>query len=282
MIRLAFISDIHANLLALEAVIEDIQKQYIDEVLILGDIVGRGPQGSAVTKRIQKLGWRSIRGNHEDYTLAFRHKKIDKNWLTAPEWSAARWIAAELDDDDVHYLSSLPMTLTSTLNPEVRLFHGSPQSHREGIAPWTSQERCEEHLQSIKEPLFVCGHTHRSLLREFSIGTIINAGSVGLPFNGDHRSQYVILSFQKGELMGVDFRRISYDRDAFLKIYETSGFMKAGGLTAHLLKIELQTAQPYLTPFLRWVYGENKHPTYENMEAFLSQYVPPENYPSIK
>ena len=92
--RIAVIADIHANMPALEAVIRDIEQQEIDEVLVGGDLVGRGPQGSAVVKRIIEEGWAGVRGNHEDYLLNFRRRTVREEWLTAEEWSALRWMAA--------------------------------------------------------------------------------------------------------------------------------------------------------------------------------------------
>ncbi len=72
MARIAVIADIHGNMPALEAVISDLADQAVDEVLVGGDLVGRGPEGSRVVKRVRELGWPAIGGNHEDYLLAFR------------------------------------------------------------------------------------------------------------------------------------------------------------------------------------------------------------------
>lgn len=69
--RIAILADIHANVPALTAVIRDIDQQHIDEVLVGGDLVGRGPQGTAIVEVIASKGWDCIRGNHEDYTLNF-------------------------------------------------------------------------------------------------------------------------------------------------------------------------------------------------------------------
>ena len=93
MTRLAVLADVHGNMPALEAVIEDIESHGVDEVLVGGDLVGRGPEGSLVTRRIRELGWPSIRGNHEEYVLTFRKGEVPADWLEAKEWAAARWMA---------------------------------------------------------------------------------------------------------------------------------------------------------------------------------------------
>ncbi len=79
--KIAVLADIHGNLPALEAVLADIDAQRPDEVLVGGDLVGRGPQGSAVVRCIRERGWRAVRGNHEDYLLGFRRAGWDVLFL---------------------------------------------------------------------------------------------------------------------------------------------------------------------------------------------------------
>jgi len=177
MIRVAVLADIHGNLPALEAVIEDIAAQQPDEVLVGGDLVGRGPCGKDVVQRVTDMGWRSVRGNHEDYLLAFRHKRVRSHWLTAPEWAAARWMAGELDEAAASTLEGLPLTLLSELAPELRLVHGTPRSNSEGIGPWTSHEQVEAHFSTVAEPVLVCGHTHRPRFPDPGDIPLFNDGS---------------------------------------------------------------------------------------------------------
>lgn len=275
MTRIAVLADVHGNLPALEAVIEDIGHQSIAEVLVGGDLVGRGPQGSAVTHRIRQLGWRSIRGNHEEYVLTFRQGDVPADWLEADEWSASRWMANELSDDDAEFLAALPFSLTSRLAPELRLVHGSPKGTNDGIGPWTSDLQMEAHADSVGERVLVCAHTHRPLDRSFPSGRIVNVGSVGLPFNGDRRAQYAVIDLA-GDRIDVEFRKVDYDLGETLEIYESSGFLAAGGVTAQLLKMELQTAQPYLVPFLHWASTLEIAPTSANIDRFLGFYDPTE------
>lgn len=276
MTKIAVISDIHGNVPALEAVIADIDSQRVDEVLVGGDLVGRGPQGSSVVQHIVALRWPCIRGNHEDYLLQFRRQQIPDGWLEADEWAASRWMAAELSDSDIAYLDSLPFSLTSRLEPRLRLVHGSPRSNNEGLGPWTSDEELEEHFESVAESLLVCAHTHRPLTHEFDAGMVINVGSVGLPFNGDRRAQYVIFDID-GPDVAVDFRRVEYDLRRTLDIYESTGFLGEGGVTAQLLKMELEQAAPYLVPFLYWVEAVGREPSSSQIDEFRRIYDPQES-----
>jgi predicted phosphodiesterase len=273
--RIAVIADIHGNTPALEAVLDDLGSQGPDEVLVAGDLVGRGPRGSAVIAEVRARGWRSVRGNHEDYLLAFRRREVPEAWWRLNEWSAARWMAAELSEDDVAYLESLPLTISSDLNPDLVLTHGTPRSHSEGLGPWSSDGKLTGHLERISGSLLVCAHTHRPMHRTLPAGQVVNVGSVGLPFNGDRRAQYAVLDLEK-DRWTVRFRQVDYDLDRTLEIYDTSGFRSAGGVTAELLRLELLHAAPFLVPFLKWCEALGAAPAPERIAEFLDLYDPAE------
>lgn len=271
MSRIAVVADIHANMPALDAVVADIDRRDVDEVLVGGDLVGRGPQGRRVVETVDELGWSCIRGNHEDYVLQFRRRDVPDDWLEAEIWAASRWMADELGDWHETFIDSLPFSTTAESAPGLRLVHGSPTSYHEGLGEWTSEETLREHLDSIDERLLVCAHTHRPLHRELSAGQIVNVGSVGLPFNGDSRAHYAIFE-SSGDGWEVEFRRIDYDRNRFLEIYEETGFLEEGGITASILRMEVETARPYVVPFRKWAEIEGVRPTESNFAEFLEIY----------
>lgn len=272
--RVAVLADIHGNVPAFEAVIADLGRQNVDEVLLGGDLVGRGPGGSRVVAMARERGWRGIRGNHEDYLLGFRRGETPEEWRGEDVWSAACWMAAELAESDLPYLESLPLTLRSEAIPAIRVVHGTPESNSDGIGPWTSDERMIEHLSGIEEDVLVCAHTHRPLERSFpGGGRIVNVGSVGLPFNGDHRAQYVVLDNDCDDLR-VEFRKVDYDVETVLALYKETGFLASGGVTAQLLRLELEQAAPFVVPFLFWARSEGRVPTVDLIDAFLGVYSP--------
>ncbi len=276
--RIAILADIHGNMPALRAVIEDIEAEAPDEVFVGGDLVGRGPEGSRVIAAVRQRGWPSIRGNHEDYLLDFRHRRVPGSWWKADEWAASRWMAAELTDEDIDYIDSLPYSQSLSAGrpvPPLRLAHGTPASANEGIGPWTSDRTLARHLDSIDEDFLVVGHTHRPLLRETAAGCVVNVGSAGLPFNGDRRAQYAIFD-RDGERWKVTFRQVDYDLAETLEIYRTSGFLQAGGITARLLELELRNARPLLVPFLHWARTLRREPTLDRLDEFLELFDPEE------
>ena len=271
MTRIAILADVHGNMPALEAVIRDLADQAVDEVLVGGDLVGRGPQGSRVVKRVRELGWPAIGGNHEDYLLAFRHGDVPEEWLHTREWAAARWMAAELDDDDDDWLSDLPFSIA---RPGLRLVHGTPQTNREGIGPWTGDEEVADHLAAVDERVLVCAHTHRPLICEPDAGLVVNVGAVGLPFNRDHRAQYAIFTAGGDHGWQVELRGAAYDLEEIYRIYESSGFLAEGGVTSRLLLMELEHASPILVPFLEWARHTAVEPDSGALESFLEIFTP--------
>ncbi len=275
MARIAVLADLHGNVPATEAVLADLERQRVDEVLLGGDLVGRGPQGGAVVRRLAATGWRSVRGNHEDYLLDFRAGRVPADWLFTEEWSAARWMASELSASESAYIAALPFSLSSALAPGLRLVHGSPRSANEGLGPWTAEQELCDHLALVEESLLVCAHTHRPMERRVPGGTVVNVGSVGLPFNGDRRAQYTI--FEPTESgWEVELRGVPYDLAEIFEIYESSGFLAAGGATARLLRLELEHARPFLVPFLKWAEASAVRPEPQRIPDFLDFFRPEE------
>ena len=275
MTRVAILADIHGNTAALEAVVADVARQAPDLVLVGGDLVGRGPEGSAVVARIRELGWPSIRGNHEDYLLDFRHRRVPEEWWHQREWAAARWMAAELSDADAGYIESLPYTLTAPQAPGLLLAHGTPRSANEGLGPWTSDRALGRQLDAIEESVLVVAHTHRPMRRRLADGEVVNVGSVGLPFNGDPRAQYAILTLSDGGCK-TEFRQVDYDRERTRAAFRETGFLDAGGVTAELLAMELDRARPFLVPFITWARTMRLTPESRRVAEFLDLYDPEE------
>ncbi len=272
MTRIAILADIHGNIPALEAVLDDVVSQVVDEVLVAGDLVGRGPEGSRVVRRVRELGFPAIGGNHEDYLLDFRQGNIPEEWRESEEWNAARWMATELDDEDVAYIEALPFSLA---RPDLLVVHGTPESNRHGIGPWTEDEEIDGFLAQVDENVLVCAHTHRPLWSERDAGMVVNVGSVGLPFNRDRRAQYAVFERDTGRWgWRLEMRQVGYDLERIFTVYETSGFLEAGGVTARLLRLELEHAAPLLVPFIEWARAAEVPAASEQLEPFFRFHRP--------
>jgi diadenosine tetraphosphatase ApaH/serine/threonine PP2A family protein phosphatase len=264
---LAIVADIHGNMPAFEAVVDDISAQGIDDVIVNGDMVGRGPQGDAVVQRVRALGWPCVRGNHEEYLLNFAQDRIPEEWRHAEEWAASRWMAAELSASSLDFIDDLPFSLR---RGDLFIVHGTPTSTRRGIGPWTRDADIEPYFDGSARVL-VCAHTHTAMLRHLpGARVVVNVGAVGLPFNGDDRAQYAIFRDDGA----IELRGVEYERNDILQIYEDSGFLAEGGITATLLRHELVRARPFLVPFQRWCAAQDLVADSTQLPAFLAWHNP--------
>ena len=255
-VRIAVLADVHGNLPALEAVLADAEHHAVDELIVNGDLVNRGPQGAAVVARLTALGARLTLGNHDDLMrmLVDRDPALPEEFHGAPFWSANRWCAAELEGAGrLDALRALPMTtsLRPAGAPRVLIAHGTPRHYREGLGRRSSDATLSEILEMHPTDVLVGSHTHQPMARRWGRTLVVNSGAVGSPFNGDGRAQYLWLTLVDGAWR-PEFRRVAYDQGASLEAYESSGYLAAGGLLARLFRDEVRDARSYLVPFQMW------------------------------
>lgn len=231
--RIAVLSDIHANLPALDAVLADAGE--VDAVWHLGDVVGYGPEPDAVVARLREVGAEGVRGNHD--AAACGGSEID--WFNPDARRAMEWTRAAISPEAVAWLSALP---ERRLLEGVDLVHGSP---REPIWEYiTTSGVALANMALLEGPMGLHGHTHVpvawiedgghvELVRAASKASLelggrralVNPGSVGQPRDGDPRASYAILDPVVGT---VHWRRVAYD------IESVQSTMRHAGLPASL------------------------------------------------
>ncbi len=214
--RLAVLSDIHANLAALDAVCDDLPT--VDEVWVLGDIVGYGPQPNEVIRRLQELGAKAVIGNHDGAAIG----TVDASWFNPDAAAAIRWTASVLDGTSTAYLAKLPQVQREG---ELTAVHGSP---RQPIWEYiTDAGIASANLDAFSTRHCLYGHTHlpviyradgsRMTVVPATTGTAItvdarrslmNPGSVGQPRDGNPDASYLLLDLAAGR---AEFRRVPYD-----------------------------------------------------------------------
>src|ERR671935_1311200 len=179
--RLALISDIHGNGVALDAVLAELTRWRVDEIICLGDVAVGGPQPQAVIARLRELDCRSVRGNAEGWLLDGLPPGRSEETRRLGEIVA--WARAALSRDDLEYLAGLPPTLTVTADGlSLLCFHGSPRSDVESLLATTSDDKLDEALAGAPAARVLAGgHTHLQLLRPYGERLLVNPGSVGLP-----------------------------------------------------------------------------------------------------
>jgi predicted phosphodiesterase len=216
--RVAALYDIHGNLPALDAVLADVARERVDAVVVGGDVAG-GPLPAEVLGRLAALGvpahW--IEGNGEREMLAL--EGADPSGLD-PFPAIEAWAVARLGDAQKQRLRGLPPTVTldvDGLGP-VLFCHGSPRSDEEFITPFTADGRLGEMLAGVAEATVVGGHTHRQLDRMAGGIRVLNAGSIGMPYEGVAGAFWALLG------PGVELRRTDYDIPA------AAGAIRATGM----------------------------------------------------
>jgi predicted phosphodiesterase len=231
--RIAVLSDIHANLPALDAVLADAGD--VDAVWHLGDVVGYGPDPDGVVARLRHIGAQGVRGNHD--AAACGGSEID--WFNPDAKRAMEWTRTAIAPETVEWLAALP---ERRVLEGVDLVHGSP---REPIWEYiTSAGVALANLALLEAPIGLHGHTHipvawvddggrvelvraarEARLELMGRRALVNPGSVGQPRDGDARASYAILDPGAGT---VSWHRVAYDFTA------VQGAMRDAGLPASL------------------------------------------------
>ena len=208
-LRLAIISDIHANYEALRATLKAIR--YYDALVCLGDLVGYGAQPNEVVEEIHQLNPKIIVAGNHDYACVTGDTS---NFVTHAA-RAIEWTRQELKRENLAFLSRLPYHSTETINNiVVASYHGSPSDPlNEYVYPGAPQFVFQALVEEANANLLLLGHTHIPFHSSTPSGTLINPGSIGQPRDGDPRSSYATVEISDGKI-DCTIERIPYDIDS--------------------------------------------------------------------
>jgi predicted phosphodiesterase len=186
MTKLAVLSDIHANLPALEAVIEDFRQFGVDQVVVLGDVINLGPFTQQVVERVAESGWTVIRGNGELFLLDYGTPQAHAEWNDPIAFPIPPWLNRQLNEHWKGVIAAWLATLSLHFSdaPSMRLAHGTPQSPWVSLYPTLTDAQIAEFLAEVQEAVLVAGHTHLALDRKSGGWRLLNPGSVGIPLDG--------------------------------------------------------------------------------------------------
>ena len=251
--KLALVADVHANLPALQAVLADVDRWRPDRVVVLGDTVNRGPHPRQCYELIRTRGaepeWHELAGNHEDYVLQVQRRPPAGNELIVHQHT--HWTGAQLAGAEAH-LAALPQQVRLDLPPpagRVTFTHGSLLGNRNGIYADTEPAELTAKVDS-SAALFGVGHTHRPLILSHGSTLVVNAGSVGLPFDGDRRAGYAQATARRSGWQ-VEIIRLPYDWRAAWRDCATEEFVAGSGPLARVISRELEIARPLLNEWTK-------------------------------
>ena len=179
MSRLALISDIHGNGVALDAVLADLAARDVEQIICLGDLAAGGPQPREVIARVRHLGCQVVRGNADRWLVEGLPPGHSAETRRLGEVVA--WARGTLAPDDLDYLGGLPQTVAAGDRESLLCFHGSPRADLDSLLATTPEHELDEVFGAVEAGLLAGGHTHLQLLRRHRDRVLVNPGSVGLP-----------------------------------------------------------------------------------------------------
>ena len=226
--KVAALYDIHGNLPALEAVLEEIEQGHFELIVIGGDI-GPGPMPKQSLQRLLDLGDRArfIRGNCERAIVAEFDGLTPDPTMSNAVREVTNWTARQLEPGQRDFLASLPEHLALAIDGlgEVLFCHGTPRSDEEIITAATPEPRLREALAGVKQGIIVCGHTHMQYNRHLDDKQVVNPGSVGMPY-AEPGAYWQELGPE------IVLRRTSYDLEQAAAAVRASGYPQAEDFAA--------------------------------------------------
>jgi predicted phosphodiesterase len=216
--RSIFLSDIHGNLAALDAVSADLPEH--DEVYVAGDHCLEGPQPAEVWDRLQELGWRLVIGN------------TDQDTVSPPPDAEPRqqeiiaWTREQLGPHRLAALQALPFSLTGGKDGSVLVVHANPKTTDEHLYPTMSEEELRPYLSDVSEPIIAFGHLHIPFVRPVGHHLLVDVSSVGRPRDLDRRAAYTAIEW-RGDSRAVTQVRVPYDVEATIAAYRSCGMPHA-------------------------------------------------------
>jgi len=196
---IGLISDLHANLPALEAVLADMPP--VDRLICTGDIVGYYADPNAVCERLRKLDVLTIRGNHDAYVIGALEPSAERRTAYRTDWTRD-----QLAQDNMDWLQALPTQAHLQADQYLLILrHANPWDEETYLYP--DSPRLQEISLATNE-IMVVGHTHHPMRHAAGGGLIVNPGSVGQPRDWNPQAAYAIFDSVSN---AIDFRRVSYD-----------------------------------------------------------------------
>jgi predicted phosphodiesterase len=234
--KVAVLSDVHGNCLALETVVEDIKKVRLDHIVCNGDMIQSGPQPQETVQLLREMKCSIVMGNSDAWLMTGvetdahliseeRRKKLD---------IVRGWSLSKLTEEDKDFIKAFQPTVTVDLGHSRNLlaFHGSPTSFDQLLLPSMPEDEFQEILKPYANSILTGGHMHLQLTRRLrdSQNFFFNPGSVGVAYNHEQSNEnglldpwveYAILTVE-GMGASLEFRRIPLDLNKMADIYRQS------------------------------------------------------------
>jgi putative phosphoesterase len=227
--RIAIIADVHGNLTALEAVLEDVRRRAPDRIMHGGDLVLMGCRPAEVIDRVRELDVDGVVGNTDE--LLWRPEELARQERLAPKLTRHLRVMFDdcapatrelLGDERIAWLGGLPQEARID---GVAIVHAAPGDLWRAPMPDVADAELAETYLPLDADAAIYGHIHRPFVRAVDGMTVANCGSVGMPWDGDPRASYLMIEDGAPHLV-----RVAYDVDREIASMRSSGYPDAARL----------------------------------------------------
>jgi putative phosphoesterase len=266
--RLAVLSDIHGNLPALRAVLDDLKQHKLDGFILAGDYTGC-PQAAETIEILRGLNGWMIQGNGEASLARMERGDAPAAWKTCRQFGLLHWDYDRLGQEARNFLFSLPIQQVILFDETelIRVVHGSPRNPYEKLYPDGDMTTLNQALHETVEAVLICGHTHIPWKIEHQGRLVVNPGAVCGPLDGTIGAQYAIL-YWEDHCWQVEHHQVDYDIDSVRRSFYTSGLLDAGGYLARSFLLSIESGRNVAEEFLTHAY-RLKHETQTEGTEFI-------------
>jgi predicted phosphodiesterase len=226
--RIVIFSDVHGNVVALEAVLAEIRREAApDALFVAGDLVLLGPRPAEALALLRSIdGARFVKGNTDQYLID-----------DSDDEEEVYFARAHLAERDIAFVRDLPFEqrLEPAPGHELLVVHANPRDLEEPIKPDSADEAIRPMLLGEAAEIVAFGHYHVPFVRKLDQWTLVDVASVGMPRDGDQRAVYVVLTWERGAWR-VEHRRVPFDIQAVARDYAAVGYPEAEQSARRLLK----------------------------------------------
>jgi len=233
--RYAIVSDSHANLVALEAVVRDLEGRAVDEVLLAGDLAQGGPDPAGVLDLVAARGWAAVLGNADEILLTVAGGLPRGHDEPPAVWERAEWTVERLGPDRVERLRALPVAIRRPLPGigDLVVVHATPWSVWDVVRPDAPEADAGRMLREAGASVLAYGHIHTAYQRRVGSGLLLSAGAVSMSNDADPRPAYTVLEVTGSEVT-VTVHRVEVAPEAQAAAMRAAGqtppdALRAGG-----------------------------------------------------
>lgn len=246
--KIAVLSDIHSNYIALQACFDEIEKLDVFAVIYLGDYFTDCPYPQKTLEIIDYYKKRYdcyfVRGNREEYLLSYDDSN-DKDWQYSSHSGSLLYTYENLTREQLGLFRVLPITDVVKFDEydDITICHGSVNVSREALNP--DEENTKACLDNINTKYLLCGHSHKQFEYRHNGKVVINPGTVGMQCNGQVNAQFAILSWESDEWI-CEHKNIPYDIKQLMLDFHISGMVEKAKVWAKGVLLNIQTGHNYV------------------------------------